>query len=346
MRELAALTGDARTWQEACRFSALSLQTNPKDLCFALIYVVEDSKDSVILAGETGMESGHPAAPARISLTADAVWPIAEVLSSHEIQVVSELHQKYSSLPTGAWDRPPDVAAVVPIAPSGPTGRPAVMVVGLNPYRRMDEGYRGFLELAASQISASIANAEAYEQERYRAESLAELDRAKTTFFSNVSHEFRTPLTLMLGPIEDELNNPSREELPNDYVRRLEVVHRNGLRLLKLVNTLLDFSRIEAGRVQAAFKPVNLSAVTAELASVFRSAMEKAGLEFRIHCDALPHPVYVDPEMWEKIVLNLLSNAFKFTLDGEIDLRLRAVGNHAEMSLRDTGSGIPARRNF
>jgi PAS domain S-box-containing protein len=341
LRELAALTGDARTWQEACRFSALSLQTNAKDLCFALIYVVEDSKDSVILAGETGMQPGHPAAPARIPLTADTVWPIAEVLNSHEVKVVSGLHQKYSSLPMGAWDRSPDMAAVVPIAPSGPTGRPAVMVVGLNPYRRMDEGYRGFLQLAASQISASIANAEAYEQERRRAEALAELDRAKTTFFSNVSHEFRTPLTLMLGPIEDQLNSAARAELPGDYVRRLEMVHRNGLRLLKLVNTLLDFSRIEAGRVQATFKPVDLSVVTAELASVFRSAMEKAGLQFHIHCDALPQPVYVDPEMWEKIVLNLLSNAFKFTLDGEVELRLRAMGDNAELSLRDTGSGIP-----
>jgi PAS domain S-box-containing protein len=341
LRELAALTGDARTWQEACRFSALSLQTNAKDLCFALIYVVEDSKDSVILAGETGMQPGHPAAPARISLADNAVWPVAEVLNSHEIQVVSGLRQKYPSLPVGAWDRPPDVAAVVPIAPSGPTGRPGVMAVGLNPYRRMDEGYRGFLQLAASQISASIANAEAYEQERRRAEALAELDRAKTTFFSNVSHEFRTPLTLMLGPIEDELNSASKAGLPADHVRRLEVVHRNGLRLLKLVNTLLDFSRIEAGRVQAAFKPVNLSTVTAELASVFRSAMEKAGLQFDIRCDALPQPVYVDPEMWEKIVLNLLSNAFKFTLDGEVELKLRAVGNNAELSLRDTGSGIP-----
>ena len=96
----------------------------------------------------------------------------------------------------------------------------------------------------------------------------------------------------------------------------VEIAHRNGLRLLKLVNTLLDFSRIEAGRVQASYEPTDLAALTAELAEHFRSAMERAGLELDVDCPPLREPVYVDRDMWEKIVLNLLSNAFKFTLRG------------------------------
>ena len=93
----------------------------------------------------------------------------------------------------------------------------------------------------------------AHEQERQRAEALAELDRAKTTFFSNVSHEFRTPLTLLVGPLEDGLADAGTP-LPPVHRERQEVAHRNALRLLRLVNTLLDFSRIEAGRIDASFE--------------------------------------------------------------------------------------------
>src|SRR6185369_870976 len=106
----------------------------------------------------------------------------------------------------------------------------------------------------------------------------------------------------------------------------LQAVYRNGQRLLKLVNTLLDFSRIEAGRVQAVYEPTDLSALTADLASVFRSAVERAGMTLTVDCPPLPEPLYVDRDMWEKIVLNLLSNAFKFTLEGEIAVTLRAAG--------------------
>jgi signal transduction histidine kinase/CheY-like chemotaxis protein len=191
----------------------------------------------------------------------------------------------------------------------------------------------------AAQIATSIANARAYEEERKRAESLAEIDRAKTAFFSNVSHEFRTPLTLMLGPLEQALGaDPAT--LPQ---RRgdLAVAHRSGLRLLRLVNTLLDFSRIEAGRVQASYEPVDLAAFTAGLAGEFRAAMEKAGLQLMVDCPPLGSPVWVDRDMWEKIVLNLISNAFKFTLEGAVTVRLRTEHDRAALEVKDTGIGIP-----
>ena len=160
--------------------------------------------------------------------------------------------------------------------------------------------------------------------ERKKAElQVAELDRAKTAFFSNVSHEFRTPLTLLLGPLEDALRLADGA-MPAAQRERLEVSHRNALRLLKLVNTLLDFSRIEAGRIQAIFEPVDLSAYTLELASVFRSAVERAGLGFRVDCAELSEPIHIDREMWEKIVFNLIANALKFTFQGEISVALRS----------------------
>ncbi|MES1025902.1 ATP-binding protein [Gloeocapsa sp. BRSZ] len=177
----------------------------------------------------------------------------------------------------------------------------------------------------------------AREQERQRAESLAELDRAKTLFLGNISHEFRTPLTLSLAPLQDALSDRT---LSSAHRERLELAHRNSLRLLKLVNTLLDFSRIEAGRMEAMYEPTDLAQFTAELASVFRSAIEQAGLRLIVDCLPLPEPVYVDREMWEKIVLNLLSNAFKFTLEGEISISLHPVDRHVILEIQDTGVGI------
>jgi signal transduction histidine kinase len=114
------------------------------------------------------------------------------------------------------------------------------------------------------------------------------------------------------------------------------------LRLLRLVNSLLDFSRIEAGRMKASFHPTDLATLTGELASVFRSAIERAGLSLIVHCAPLPEPVFVDRDMWETIVLNLVSNAFKFTFSGEIEVSLRADGGRAQLRVRDTGSGLTA----
>ncbi len=191
--------------------------------------------------------------------------------------------------------------------------------------------------LLAAQIATAIANARAYEAEKQRAEELAELDRAKTAFFSNVSHEFRTPLTLMLGPAADLLANMAATPADRE---RLELIHRNALRLQKLVNSMLDFSRIEAGRVAASYEETDLAAFTAELASAFRSATERAGLALVVDAPPLPAPVYIDRDMWEKIVLNLLSNAFKHTFEGGITVRVRDAGAGVVVGVSDTGVGI------
>lgn len=340
LRELAARTVDARTFDEACSLSASCLATNPYDLPLAMIYLVDPEQQRVFVAGTSGIGRDHLAVPETAAID-DAVWPFAEVLRTHKPCLIDDLPLHFVNLPTGAWPQAPHQAVAVPIAPSGQTGKAGILIVGLNPFRLFDNNYQGFIELVAAQISASIANAQAYEEERKRAEALAELDRAKTVFFSNVSHEFRTPLTLMLGPLEETLNN-SANLLPAKEREQLEMVQRNGLRLLKLVNTLLDFSRIEAGRVQASYEPIDLASFTAELASVFRSAIERADMQLIVNCPPLPAPVYVDREMWEKIVLNLLSNAFKFTFTGEITVSLQWLNNSVELQVKDTGIGIPS----
>jgi PAS domain S-box-containing protein len=342
LRELAFRTADARTFDQACSLSTSCLGTNPHDLPFALIYLIDPEKRRVSLAGTCGIGRNHPAVPETVELDGDSIWPFAEVIRTHRACLAPTLGAAFGDLPAGAWQRPPHQAVAVPIAPSGEKGKAGVLIAGLSPFRLFDDNYRGFVDLVSAQIAASIANAQAYEEERKRSEALAELDRAKTAFFSNVSHEFRTPLTLMLGPLDDLLARPE-EKVGRENREILSLAYRNGQRLLKLVNTLLDFSRIEAGRVQAVYEPLDLAAYTAELASVFRAAVEKAGLRLDIDCPPLPEPVFVDRDLWEKIVLNLVSNAFKYTLEGEIRVMLRAdmETGSAVLAVEDTGTGIP-----
>ena len=343
LRRLAADASEARTSTEARERSLRALSINRRDLPFALLYDLTPDGDTFVFAGSCGLDGEHPTVPKRMD-PERMQWPLHQALRTQQPVVVEDLADKFpDGLPTGDWRQSARQAVLLPILPNGETSRAAILVVGLNPFRLFDEGYRGFLELAGGQIAATIANAQAYEEEKRRAQALEEINRQKTAFFSNVSHEFRTPLTLMLGPLEDLLADP--EMAAGAEGRALvEVAHRNALRLLKLVNSLLDFSRLEAGRARADFEPVDLAAFTAELASNFRSVAQKAGLKLEVEGDKLDAPVYVDRDMWEKVVLNLLSNAFKFTLEGSICLSLRATadGKSVELSVTDTGAGIAA----
>ncbi|MGZ4879343.1 MAG: PAS domain-containing protein, partial [Candidatus Angelobacter sp.] len=338
LRHLAAGLSAKITTDDVLAAVRSGLEIDRQDLPFTLTYLFEKGETRAQLACATGIAAGHPAAPEVIAIDAeDVVWPVRDLLSTKSAVVVENLAARFGSIPTGAWDKPPTRALLVPITGQGQDGPAGMFITALNPYRQLNASYAGFIDLVAGQIAAGIANARAYEGERQRAEALAALDRAKTTFFSNVSHEFRTPLTLMLGPTEDALASPEKALRG----RELQTVHRNELRLLKLVNTLLDFSRLEAGRVTASYQPTDLCSYTLELASIFRSAIEKAGLNYIVECQTLPQPVYVDREMWEKIVLNLISNALKSTFEGSIALELVNKSDHVEFMVRDTGTGIP-----
>ena len=338
LRDLGAAVLKEKTAEKACVRSAEILTNYPKDIPFALLYLLDSERKLARLTASIGVKPGELISPAVIEVSREsAAWPLSAVRETGQIKVVEELGRKFGHVPAGPWSDPPDCAAIVPIRATAAHQFAGLLVAGLSPRLRFDDTYRGFLELASSQIATAVANARAYEEERRRAEALAEIDRAKTAFFTNISHEFRTPLSLMLSPLEETIAEPG---LAPRSKARLELAHRNSLRLLRLVNTLLDFSRIEAGRTQAVYEPVELGGFTAELASVFRSAVEHAGMKLIVTYPPLEQPVYVDREMWEKIVLNLLSNAFKFTLEGEIEVSVKAVGDHVELAVRDTGSGM------
>jgi PAS domain S-box-containing protein len=341
LRSLASELGSAITESDLLNRIENCLSQSQRDLPFTLTYFFNEDR-SARLACSTGLEAGHPAAPQQISVESnEAAWPFADLIDNSKPLMVENLAERFGRLPSAVWDRPSERAVLVPLQKQGQGVAGGFFVAGLNPYRPFDAEYSGFIELIAGQIAAGLGNARAYEEERKRAELLAEVDRAKTAFFTNISHEFRTPLTLMLGPLEQSIGRLEGGSASDvEEARQLGMVHRNGLRLLKLVNALLDFSRIEAGQAQVRLDAVDLGTFTAELASMFRSATEKAGLQFDVDCPPLIDKVYIDTGIWEKIVLNLLSNAFKFTLEGGIRVRLTREDNYIRLDVADTGVGI------
>ncbi|MGW3583449.1 SpoIIE family protein phosphatase [Streptomyces rubiginosohelvolus] len=337
LRDLGSDPGAVRTEEEFLEFSARQLDRHPYVLPFTLTYLFQDD-GRARLAATSGIDPSHPAAPLELTDDAHAPWPAgAALLGSSELVDLSGA--PFEGLPHGPWDEPPARALVVPLVQPGapPTG---FLVAGLNRFRSLDDAYRGFVDLVAGHVAAGLASARAHEAQQRRAEELAELDRAKTAFFSNISHEFRTPLTLITGPLE-----ALRRRLADDPLvgEDLEIIHRSGLRLGKLVTALLDFSRIEAGRMQAGFEPVDLTAVTAELAGVFRSAVERASLTYEFVPVTLTRPVFIDRGLWEKVVFNLLSNALKFTFEGVIRVRVEEYAHGAQVTVEDTGTGIPVK---
>jgi len=334
LTDLASRAMTAETGREACEASMAAVAAESRDIPFALLFLEGNQPGTFDQVASHGIVPGSPLAPTILrdgDLYAGQPLPASQLSEPVEIDGLAGLA---SDEAIAVWGRPLHHALILPLPASK---RRAFLVAGISPVRQLDADYRDFLGLVAGQIGTAVAKADAYQAERQRAEALAEIDRAKTIFFSNVSHEFRTPLTLMLGPVEELLTST------DGAVRDLAAMaHRNGLRLLRLVNTLLDFARIEAGRTEGHFEPTDLATATAELASNFRSACEQAGLSLDLHATPLSLPVYVDRSMWEKIILNLLSNAFKYTLSGGIRVEVRDEGDEAVVVVEDSGVGIAA----
>jgi signal transduction histidine kinase len=377
LSELAAGVSRASTAEDACGLAVRTLAGNGCDIPFALLYLVDDRAGAARLAGVAGVAAA--AAPASVDLSsAGAVSggtvtgssvtgdprvgdprsepgagvgrAVATVVTRRRALPIEDVVSQLGRIPGGPWPEPVERAYLVPIMQAAQAGGDrvtGVLVAGISPRRAFDDAYREFLDLVAGQVATALAGLRAYQEAIARAEALAELDRAKTAFFSNISHELRTPLTLALGPLADVLEEDvvaargGSARLDAQDRERLELVQRNSLRLLRLVNSLLDFSRIEAGRTRATYRPVDLGRLTAEHCSAFRSAFESAGLRLEVECPRLPRPLHVDPEMWEKVVLNLLSNAFKHTFTGGVRVAVTDGGTDAVVSVADTGVGIP-----
>jgi PAS domain S-box-containing protein len=314
-----------------------TIQENPFDFPFALFRSVDETKAKLV--GSTDLGDATKFVPQIVTL--DASDPIAETISlaieTRKPQVFENLRSCIGDMPKGAWHVSPDKVIALPIAQPVNKELYGIVILGVNPFRLLDEKYMGFFSLIADQLQQSFANVRIVEEERKRVQALAEVDRAKTAFFSNISHEFRTPLTLLLGPVQDVLNDTGTSEL---NLKRMEVVRRNALRMQKLVNTLLEFSRIEAGRTEGRYQKVDIAKLTGELASTFRAAVEKAGMELRITAGEITADVYVDTEMWERIILNLVSNAFKYSKEGHIHIDTRQTGTNITVTVSDTGIGI------
>jgi PAS domain S-box-containing protein len=338
LRELTAATGFARTPLDVCTRAA-SVLRGSVSVPFSLAYLFDDDGPVARLAATSDVRGRRArVAPKVVALSDDLTegpWPLAAVAAGGEPLLLENVPERVGGGPAvgGLASR----AAVLPLQ-QGSAAPVGALVLGLNERRPIDDDYLSFLKLVARQVGTAIADAQRVEAERQRSEALAELDRAKTLFFTNVSHELRTPLTLILSPLEELLAEPDQ---PTERREDLELIRRNALRLLRLVNTLLDFSRAESGRIDGLFQPTDLAAVTADLASAFRSAIEAAGLRLAVDCPPLGEPIWVDREAWEKIVLNLLSNALKFTFTGEIAVSLHLEDDDVVLHVRDTGVGVP-----
>ncbi|KAI9089987.1 hypothetical protein DFS34DRAFT_379627 [Phlyctochytrium arcticum] len=363
LRDFSANTSTAKKLRDVCLIGTEAIAENQHDIVFFLLYTctIDNSGTShdetktqnsklyrLTLETTIGIDFGHPAAVERMVVdTANPEagkalpWPVWDACV-HKTRIQQPGDSRVGSIEGRGWGEPSKLYLTCPIVANDADDVMGVIIIGTSARRPFDADYSGFVDMLTRQVASTFATVKAYEEEVKRAEALTAIDRAKTAFFSSVSHELRTPLTLILGPT-DELLRDSRHPLISRHVQRVNLINRNAQRLLKLVNSLLDFSRIEAGRMQATFTECELGTVTADLASVFRSAVEKGGVSFKVEChQEAGRTVWVDRDMWEKIVFNLIGNAFKFTLEGSIKVIVYPGDQGMVFAVQDTGTGIPS----
>ncbi|NIJ52966.1 ATP-binding protein [Dyadobacter arcticus] len=328
LKQLSICIATAHTCHNVYTLAVDFFKGYSKDIPFAFLYTIDQLGEAEFLAS-----TGNHASLGKL-------WknqlPVDDLIASGALLHIPDLSQYLTDIPQGYWPEQPVEGVLVPLSSNNGIVD-AFIFCGISARLGYDEDYKDFYNSTAVAVMTVSQNIVSLQKERERSRSLAELDRLKTAFFTNISHEFRTPLTLLLGPVEEFLADPAMDQ---DVKARMGPVYRNVLRMQKLVNTLLEFSRIEAGRIHATFRAIDISAFTTDLASTFRSAIEKAGLKLSIKSFPINDPVFVDTDMWEKIILNLISNAFKYTFEGGISLEIRQIGPRVYVSVTDTGTGI------
>ena len=307
-----------------------------------MFYLSDDERKNLHLVSSAGVNVGEHISPVTVQLDKKhkQLLPYTEVFESGKMELIEKLPRKFTYIPDHPWSDPAHTAVVIPIPSANRKHNVGVMVAGTSSRLPFNTSYKSFFELLTSQVARAISNATHFEEEHKRIEALEQIDKAKTVFFSNISHEFRTPLTLMLNPLEELLGRRD-SKLSSVERESIETTHRNALRLLRLVNSLLDFSRIESGKQQANFVKVDIVKFTKNLVSYFKSVIDKAGLKLVVKTSAIKQAVFIDRQMWEKIVFNLLSNAFKYTLKGSITVELKEAKGNFVLKVKDTGVGIP-----
>jgi len=220
----------------------------------------------------------------------------------------------------------------------GSVGQWVVLVLGESDQRAWDAGLRAYAELCVTHLHTALTSLWEREEQRRRADALRELAEAKSLFFTNVSHEFRTPLTLLDGPVQQVLEDKG---LSAEHRARLAIVQRNADRLKRLVDAMLDFSRIEVHGVSPHPRTFDVVEATQALTAGFEHPFDRAGLELAAHWGCPRLEVTLDRDMYERIVLNLLTNALKYTKEGKVTVELTAQADGTfEVSVTDTGSGI------
>jgi PAS domain S-box-containing protein len=229
LRDLAARSAQAQTVNEACRVAAETLAGYPKDIPFALFYLMENDRRRAGLAGSAGLDADPSNCPLAVDLanteSNGQPWPFSYALSSEAMQVVEDLQKGEWKVPPGPWSDPPRSAVILPIPSHIEHQFDGFLILGISSRLRCDDAYRRFCELVTGQVATAIANARAYEEEKRHAKALMEIDRATTAFFGDVSHEFRTPPTLVPDPLEETASAADEPVVVNR--RELELVHRN-----------------------------------------------------------------------------------------------------------------------
>jgi signal transduction histidine kinase/DNA-binding response OmpR family regulator len=321
--------------QEAVRAAVGVIGRSRADVPFALAHLLDDSRRFLHLAGSFGVDPNTIRDWSVIPGPDDGV-PSWRVAASGAPETVGFLNAMFGAVfePSVLGVAVPDTAIVLPLQNEVTGTVTGSIALGLNPYRELDEDYRAFCRSVARHVSTALTDALAYEIQRRRAEELTELDAAKTRFLENVSHELRTPLTLILGSLR-----AIRQEA-RAYREDVDTAERGALRLERLVDSLLEFARSDANQLHAVLEPTDLATVTADVASMFRAAIERAGMRLVVRTPPVSRPVEVDPEMWVQIVANLVSNAVKFTLSGTISVELREAGEDVVLTVTDTGAGV------
>ncbi len=329
LNAVAAAVIETHTIDDAVAAAVAVCANHPEDLPFIAVYVEDSETHEIALRGAT--PSVQPLLPRTLAGLTE--WdPTAR--SRTETRTIEGVAAVIPGLDQALPDNSPQQALVLPIGEGSTAG---ALVIGTSPRLPLDTQYCAFCQLLADQLSSVMASAVLYEQQRQRADALAELDHAKTAFLTNVSHEFRTPLTLLLGPLDDALSEAAADTLLES---RLRTARRNAARLLRLVDSLLDFSRIQAGRAAAQLVCTDIGALTSDIASSFAELCQRAGLELNIDCSSVLADV--DPAMWETIVLNVMANAVKYTLQGTISVEVHGESSESgcRIVVRDTGVGI------